>query len=184
MLHSNYDLYFDKNLRTDKANHCHAIGCMHKFADRGCDARFAICVQRCIQREKEGRSPRPSLNPRAHLSGASHGRCQRQFQESLPIFQPSSSRIGPDVVLCAASSFPFSRCAPNKSAESSRIPRVVTTLRYVTTLGSMAYLTGMRITGNSVWISPRKRAHLTLAPQTDERAAPRRRGIRILDGDT
>lgn len=83
-------------------------------------------------------------------------------------------RIGPDVVLRAASSSPFSRCAPNKSAESPQMPRVVTTLRYVTTLGSMAYLTGMRVTGSSAWLSPRKRAHLTLVPRMNGRAAPSR----------
>ncbi|KYQ60627.1 hypothetical protein ALC60_00252 [Trachymyrmex zeteki] len=42
------------------------------------------------------------------------------------------------------------------------MPRVVTTLRYVTTLGFMAYLTGMRVTDSSAWISSTKRAHLTL----------------------
>ncbi|EGI68091.1 hypothetical protein G5I_03185 [Acromyrmex echinatior] len=41
------------------------------------------------------------------------------------------------------------------------MPRVVTTLRYVTTLGFMAYLTGMRVTGSSAWISSTKRAYLT-----------------------
>lgn len=90
-------------------------------------------------------------------------------------------RIGLDVVLRADSPSPLSRYAPNKSAKPPRMPRVVTTLRYVTTLGFMAYLTGMRVTDSSAWISSTKRAHLTLVPRTD---APHRRGIRILDSDT
>jgi len=83
-------------------------------------------------------------------------------------------RIGLDVVLRADSPSPLSRYALNKSAKPPRMPRVVTTLRYVTTLGFMAYLTGMRVTGSSAWISSTKRAHLTHSHPSNGRAAPSR----------
>jgi len=41
-----YALYFDKNLELE-ANHYYAIGYAYKFAERDCDASFAICIQRC-----------------------------------------------------------------------------------------------------------------------------------------
>jgi len=39
-----YALYFDKNLESE-ANH-YATGYAYKFAERDCDASFAICIQR------------------------------------------------------------------------------------------------------------------------------------------
>jgi len=119
------------------------------------------------EREKEPVFSRPLfVSPLASSSfrRVSRKRCQKQFQESrCRSFNPPLHRTR----CCSSPIFPFSQCAPNKSAKPLRMPRVVTILRYVTTLSFMAYLTGMRVTG-------RKRAHLTLAPRTDGRVAPSR----------
>lgn len=145
------------------------------------------CRKREREKEREGRREEGNLflsffrlSTRIFIFPAYLAwKTSKQFQESLPISQP----LGPDVILLPVSSSPFSRCASNKSAESPRMPRVVTTLRYVTTLGFMAYLTGMRVTGSSVRILPVEKGRISLLPLewTD---APYRRGIRILDGNT
>jgi len=61
-----YVLYFDKNLESE-ANHYYATGYAYKFAERNCDASFAICIQRC----KSSPILFSSLHSHLHLSGVS-----------------------------------------------------------------------------------------------------------------
>jgi len=60
-----------------RSDHCCAIGRTLEFADRGRDTRFAICVQRRIQRGKGRFSSRPLFAPR-RLPSLRHERASRR----------------------------------------------------------------------------------------------------------
>lgn len=63
------------------------------------------------------------------------------------------------------------------------MPRVVTTSRYVTTLGFMAYLTGTQVTPPAQ-ISPEKKTRHTVSVVSKSSEESAVTGIRILDSDT